>query len=102
MLPADQALVQKYLNATLAKVAATQKNLAAAKALLHEQEQALYEATESHPEALVAPVGIPRLKSPSILDADAEAQKISDAIEKLKDCDCPNKLGGPFFPKEGT
>jgi hypothetical protein len=93
MNPADQVLVQKCLGATLAKVAAMHQNLAAAKKTLAQQEQALYAGIkEAGGEPSVAPVSLPGLKkSPSILEGDADMQKLNDAIKRLTaGCDCPN------------
>lgn len=102
MEPADKALVQKYLSATLAKVAKMKNNLAAAKETLSRQEQALYAAAEeSQPRDVVAPVGLPPQKSPSILDGDVDMSQINAAIKKLTGgCDCPNLHPGNFLPKK--
>lgn len=108
MEPADKALVQKYLSATLSKVAKMKNNLAAAKDTLARQEQALYAAAEEMAAAqdqdIVAPVGLPPQKSPSILDGEVDMSQINAAIKKLTGgCDCPNLHPGNFLPsKEGT
>jgi hypothetical protein len=104
MQPADQALVQKYLSATLTKVAAMKKQLSAAKSTLERQEQALYAATKEASPAAVAPVGLPPAAfklpapSPSILDGEVDMQQVNNAIQRLvKGCDCPN-LQNDSFP----
>lgn len=103
MEPADNALVQKYLSATLAKVAKMKNSLAAAKETLSRQEAALYAATEKNgaQDDVVAPLGRPPQKSPSILDGDVDMSQINAAIKKLADgCDCPNLHPGNFLPKK--
>ena len=93
MQPADQALVQKYLGATLAKVATMHQNLAAAKKTLAQQEQALYATIKAAAgEPSVAPVALgPATTSPSILEGDVDMGKLNDAIKRLTaGCDCPN------------
>lgn len=93
MQPADQALVQKCLGATLAKVAAMHQNLAAAKKTLAQQEQALYDTIkEAGGEPSAAPVSLaPLPRSPSILEGDIDMQKLNEAIKRLTaGCDCPN------------
>lgn len=97
MQPPDQAMVQKYLSATLSKVAAMKKNLAVAQNTLKKQEAALYEATTPPTESdAVAP-----LRSPSILDSDVDMGQINDAIKRLtKNCDCPNLHSPNFLPRQ--
>lgn len=105
MQPADQALVQKYLSATLAKVDKMKGSLSAAKDILARQEQALYDVADDMAKSgEVAPVGLPPQKSPSILDGDVDMSKLNAAIKKLTGgCDCPSLHTGNFLPnKEGT
>lgn len=94
MNPADQALVQKHLGATLAKVAAIRQGLTGAKKILEQQEQALYAATQQQAatEKPVAPLALsPVQKSASILDGEVDMSAINAAIRRLeKGCDCPN------------
>lgn len=102
MNPADQAMVQRYLDATLAKVAEIKKNFEAAKASLEQQEKALYAAAGTEKTPAVAPA-----KSPSILDGDVDMTRLNDALQKLTgagDCDCPNVKRMNFLPPmpEGT
>jgi hypothetical protein len=102
MNPADQVLVQKHLGATLAKVAAIQKNLLTAKETLEKQQRALYELTKSAEQTTdVAPVGFQPPRSASILDADVDMSQINAAIKKLAGgCDCPNLQQSNFTRKE--
>lgn len=105
MNPADMALVQKHLGATLAKVAAMRQGLVKAKNTLKQQEQALYAATQTENTAAVAPVSLPTTKkSASILDGDVDMTAINNAIQRLnKGCDCPNIQSPNLLPKpEGT
>jgi len=96
MNPSDQALVQKCLSATLAKVANIKKNLIAAKTSLRQQEQALYAATEQAATAKKADINLP--KSPSILDGEVDMSQLNGAIKKLiSGCECPN-VQNPKLP----
>ena len=100
MNPADQALVQKYLSTTLAKVASIKKNLAATRATLEQQERALYAATEKTAETQTTPVAAVQIKSPSILDGEVDMSALNTALKKLvNDCDCPNTNRTNFLPK---
>lgn len=89
MEPADQALVQRHLAATLAKVSAMQRSFLGAKKELERQEKELREiaAASIDPARPVEKIA----QSPSILDGDVDMTRLSAAIKKLTaGCDCPN------------
>jgi hypothetical protein len=98
MEPADRALVQRHLAATLAKVANMQRSFASVKKELERQERALRESAKDIAPALPTNAA----GSPSILDGDVDMAKLSAAIKKLTSgCDCPSTQDPKFLPKQG-
>jgi hypothetical protein len=101
MEPADQALVQRHLAATLAKVSAMQRGFLGAKKELERQEKELRESTATSIDS--APPVEKIARSPSILSGDVDMTKLNAAIKKLTaGCDCPNIQGSKFLPQQGN